>query len=347
MNRGRQTGILASLGPVGFPPGGRFCKNIHMMDRSIMKSSCSRTPVVEIAVILLAVAVLFGCRPDRSEQPPESPPTSSAPANELSKPEPQPESQPEPQTPDPTEPEEPAVEPAAVDNEAADSEIEMPKPETPEETARRLGPPLGEHPERLKRFNPVGTLWIDWEGKRVVMVGEVCQREAPLEMFACLWRTKEHEAVVSVRLEAKAVHTGLLAVGAKDGHPVRFDKEYVPATGSEIEVTVLWKDEQGKLRRGRAQDWIRNVRTRKAMEHPWVFGGSGFWTDERTGKQYYLAEGGDFICVSNFPSAMLDLPIQSTEKNNALLFEAFTERIPPPGTPVTIVLTPKPEDGAK
>jgi hypothetical protein len=47
------------------------------------------------------------------------------------------------------------------------------------------------------------------------------------------------------------------------------------------------------------------------------------------------------ICVSNFPSAVLDVPIQSTDSNAALLFAAYTERIPPIGTPVTIVLAPK------
>ena len=44
-------------------------------------------------------------------------------------------------------------------------------------------------------------------------------------------------------------------------------------------------------------------KTGKAMTYPWVFAGSRFWTDEETGKQYYQAEGGDFICVSNFGTA--------------------------------------------
>jgi hypothetical protein len=79
------------------------------------------------------------------------------------------------------------------------------------------------------------------------------------------------------------------------------------------------------------------------LDQPWIFGGSGFWKDESTGKEYYQAEGGDFICVANFPSAMLDLPIESSESNADLLFQAFTERIPPRGTPVTLILKPKTE----
>ena len=74
------------------------------------------------------------------------------------------------------------------------------------------------------------------------------------------------------------------------------------------------------------------------MTYPWVFAGSRFWTDEETGKQYYQAEGGDFICVSNFGTAALDIPVESSQSNDALEFEAFTERIPPLGTPVRLVL---------
>src|SRR5690606_33238231 len=76
------------------------------------------------------------------------------------------------------------------------------------------------------------------------------------------------------------------------------------------------------------------------MTLPWVFAGSGFWLDEETGKQHYQAESGDVICVSNFSSAMLDVPAESTNANAGLFFEAFTERIPPLGTPVRLVLTP-------
>jgi len=210
-----------------------------------------------------------------------------------------------------------------------------------------LGSPLVKDPKGLVRLDKTRPVWLDKANKRVVMVGQICQRDAPLEMFACPRNTKEHEAIVSVDVEAQTVHAGLLAVGAKAGHPARWDPTYVPAAGTEIEVTVAWKDKEGKPHTARAQDWILDVHTNKAMAHPWVFAGSGFWTDEATGKKYYQAEGGDFICVSNFPSAMLDLPIESSQSNESLLFRAFTERIPPLGTPVTLLLTPKLEKEKK
>lgn len=67
-----------------------------------------------------------------------------------------------------------------------------------------------------------------------------------------------------------------------------------------------------------------------------------FWTDPLDGKEYYQADGGDLICVSNFPTATLDIPIESSQSNDALLFEVFEGRVPPRGTPVEIILAPAP-----
>jgi hypothetical protein len=79
----------------------------------------------------------------------------------------------------------------------------------------------------------------------------------------------------------------------------------------------------------------------KQLEAGWVFVGSGYYVDEKTGERSYLAEGGDLICVSNFPSAMLDLSVKSTDKQDeGLMFEPWTERVPPKGTEVTMELVP-------
>lgn len=196
-------------------------------------------------------------------------------------------------------------------------------------------------PEGLVRLDPDSNVWVDKEHKRVVMAGEICRRDAVLEMFACLKGTKEHESVVSVHTKAMFVHAALLAVGATPGHPVQFQPEYVAAEGPEIDVTVLWKDDEGERHEARAQDWVRSRTTGEALDAPFVFGGSGFWKNEKTGDEYYLAESGDFICVSNFPSAMLDLPIESSAQKDSELFEPFTERIPAEKTKVTLILAPK------
>ncbi len=167
-------------------------------------------------------------------------------------------------------------------------------------------------------------------------------RQGLLEMFACPKGTKEHESIVSVNAKAYLVHTGLLAIGAHAGRPVQYDPVYQPATGDTIHVEVLWRDEAKHVVRRRAQDMVRQMKTRQPMGHEWVFAGSGFWQDERTGERYYQAEGGELICLSNFSTATLDLTVESSRDNADLLYEAFTENIPPLGTPVRLVLSVAP-----
>lgn len=197
-----------------------------------------------------------------------------------------------------------------------------------------------------KKISPKDDVWIDSVAKQVKISGEIVLREGQLELFACLKQTKEHEAIVACTTKAYVVHAALLAVGAVAGSPVRFRPDYQAAAGTEVEVFVEWTDADGKPQRANARDWIRNIKTGKPLEQPWVFGGSGFWQDETTGEKFYQAESGDFICVSNFPSAMLDLPIKSSESNEALMFECWTDRIPPVETKVTLYLVPQLKKGA-
>jgi hypothetical protein len=211
--------------------------------------------------------------------------------------------------------------------------------------ADRKAPPVDT--ANLQRISPDSAVWIDKENKRVIIDGEVCLTRGLLEMFACPRDTKEHESVVSVNAKAYVVHAALLALGAKQGQPVQFDPKYVPASGTRVDIICFWTDEKGNEKQVPAQRWIRNLKTKKPMEYHWVFAGSDFWLDESTGKRHYLGDAGDFICVSNFPSATLDLPVNSPQDNESLLFEAFSENIPPRGTKVTLALVPHLEKDLK
>ena len=190
-------------------------------------------------------------------------------------------------------------------------------------------------------------VWINPKTKQVAVSGEVCLTKGYLEMFACIRGTKEHESVVALHSKAFVIHTGLLAVGAKPGSPAKWVPEYVPAEGQKVKIEMEWMDENGGRHRSSAKQWIRDLKTKKAMQHDWVFAGSLFWVDPETKKKFYRAEGGEVVCLSNFPVAMLDLPIKSSQMNEELAFEAFTENIPPRRTPIRIILTPQPAEKAE
>ncbi|MCI0361753.1 MAG: YdjY domain-containing protein [Planctomycetaceae bacterium] len=220
---------------------------------------------------------------------------------------------------------------------AASAAADKPAGDKPDAAATTTDDP---QPAELVRLSKTSEIWLDKKRKAVVIDGQVCLREGNLEMFACPKGTKEHESVVSLNCQPNEAHAALLATGAKPGKPVRFDPKYEPASGDFIDIYVLWHDEKGGKHQAKAQQWVKNVKTEKAMEFDWVFAGSGFWKDD-DGKEHYQANGGDFICVSNFPSAMLDLPIESSQANGELMFHALTENIPPKGTKVRLVMIPR------
>jgi hypothetical protein len=220
-----------------------------------------------------------------------------------------------------------------IDEGEATSTKRKPAEKEPPDLRKVISPEL-----KLKSLTEQGGVWVDTEQQRVVLHGEVVLREGFLELFACPEGTKEHESVIAVKCKSFEVHTALLAAGLVPGKPVQFRPVYEVATGPLIQVRVVWESNDKKLRVSRAQEWIRNAKTGTEMEQGWVFAGSRFWTDEQTGEEYYYADGGELICLSNFTTAMLDLPIESPQENTALMFEAFTERIPPIGTKVYVVL---------
>lgn len=195
--------------------------------------------------------------------------------------------------------------------------------------------------DQLVRLDPDLRIWFDRVDKFVVLDGEVCLRQGQLEVFACPAGTKEHEAVVKVFSDAFHVHLALLRIGAVPGSPVSFDPMYKAAEGMVIDVWVVWEDEEGAKKSARAQEWVRNSKTEKQLDQDWVFGGSGFWVDEETEERFYMAEGGELICLSNFSTATMDLPIESSDSNDALLFEPFTERVPNRGTKIRLILKPQ------
>ena len=203
-----------------------------------------------------------------------------------------------------------------------------------------LGPPLVDNVDELRRLDPKAPVWLDGKRKRVVFVGETCQAGYGLE-FLVTFPDRGYESVLVATVKPSVVHAALIALGAQPGRPATFQPRFAPASGMEIEILLAWKGTDGTRRESRAQEWIRDTKTKLPPTMNWVFGGSGFWVDDTTGKRHYQAEGGDFIAVANVPIATLDLPMRSATALESRVFEANPDRLPPKGTPVTIILTPK------
>jgi hypothetical protein len=201
-------------------------------------------------------------------------------------------------------------------------------------------------------LNPDKTIFAELageEGKRkVVRVGlacEVCLREGPLEVFLCKKGTKEHEAIVRIDADAKFIHLALKTAGAEPGTPTQFidpkteEPKWKAATGSKVEVLVHYS-KAGKTFTHPAQDWIWDSKKKAAMPHGWVFAGSIVIKDPDNGREFYAANSGDIISISNFPYSMLEIPAEISKDDANLTYEVKTDKVPPLMSKVWVILQP-------
>ena len=204
-----------------------------------------------------------------------------------------------------------------------------------EETAEQQTIPIADNWVRLSQEHEI---WIDMKAKQVMVAGQICLDRGGLEVFACPRQTKDHESVVSVNALALELHTCLIAIGADPGKPVQWTPEYQQATGPKIKIEVRWSKEGQEVTRN-AKELVRNFETKKELERDWVFCGSQFYTNPEDGSKIYYGDSGEMICLSNFSTATLDLPIESSGSNESLLFEVNPDKTPPLGTKVYLVLS--------
>ncbi|MBX9655028.1 YdjY domain-containing protein [bacterium] len=189
------------------------------------------------------------------------------------------------------------------------------------------------------------TLRMDMKNKQVVLDAEIVLTQGPLELLLCPKRTKEHEAILAADIAPRSFQLALLGVGAEPGAPALFEPEYKPPRGQPIEIFVEW-EEMGQKKRANARDWIRHPKDAggaEPLKAEFVFAGSRFIRIPGEERARWLGDDGDVVCVSNFPGSIIDVDIKSTNANEGLLFEAWTERIPPKGTKVKVFFVPTKE----
>ena len=184
---------------------------------------------------------------------------------------------------------------------------------------------------------------IDRDKRQVILDAKVCLREGALELLVCKAKTKEYESVLVTEALGAHLHAALLALKLTPGLAAQWsgtDEEarFLPPRGPELAVTLRWKDDGGAERTAEAGTWIKHVGKKAALPSKWVFIGSRILPNNR----YWADVDGDIISLSNFESAVIDVPFESSKDNTALEFAANTDAIPAVGTPVELVITPLP-----
>ncbi|HLL89044.1 MAG TPA: YdjY domain-containing protein [Tepidisphaeraceae bacterium] len=183
-------------------------------------------------------------------------------------------------------------------------------------------------------------LSIDPVKKQVRVEAEMLGVEAPLEFFACVSGTSEHEAAVRSAVKPSDLHTALLVLGLQPGEPVRYSeaaKKWVPPHGPPLHLSVEWTDKDGRRQRVPAYRLMRDVRTKREMPPmTWIFAGSRVLEDGA----YAADSTGYLVSVVNFDLTVIDIPELASSANESLEWALNPDVAPPAGTPVTLVIEP-------
>jgi hypothetical protein len=219
---------------------------------------------------------------------------------------------------------------------------ETPSNEAPDRTGDGKKEEQPKEPE-AKKVELKKNIFIETQGdkRRVLVNSVVCNRQTILEQLLTKKGGKEHEAVLAADIDARDLHTVLMVAGAEPGTTVVTRPKFMPPTGTTIKIFLEY-EKDGKKVRVRAQEWVRNIKTKKELHTDWVFAGSHLIPDpfDKAKKPKYAANFGDVICISNFDTALLDVPFDSPKDNDDLTFETNTDKIPPEKTAVLVILEP-------
>jgi hypothetical protein len=175
-----------------------------------------------------------------------------------------------------------------------------------------------------------------------------------LEEYVCTVGTREHESLFAFDGKASEIHAAMLLAGFVPGEPGRWREvptddgslklELNQPSGSDVRITVRlpdgvehppeWFVRRAPIDEGGAQDSSPPSRFR--------FAGSRFRTDRRSGREFYLADGsGSLIGLVTFGDEVIApidiIPDQVSAAQP--IWEVFSERMPKPGTAVTISIS--------
>ena len=221
---------------------------------------------------------------------------------------------------------------------------------------------VGEGPEidndTLKNLELPGVT-INLEARAVDVASTVALTEGSLEFFACTENTKEHEAVITVQAKPSHIHTALLLLGAKAGHPAireivgeGEEERWIDLApkGSPLAVSLVVPDKEGKPTERPISDFVNRLdlegnpdsaEAKKRLK-TFLFAGSHLIGKEDEPKTYLADKSGSVISLSTFGDELLCLPQIYGHENHALQWEAKPTHLPKVGTKVILRITPAP-----
>jgi hypothetical protein len=201
-------------------------------------------------------------------------------------------------------------------------------PGAPARTQTSAPPVLEKLPDGRFRL---GNLVLDKQEGSITCPGKVNMQEGLIEVFACTARGKLHESALQIDVDPLHLETALLALGLEYGRALKEQGEARRPEGDPVTAWVRWgKGESAQ--KWRAEDLVWNVHEAKPMRHvEWVFSGS-----QVINGSFMAQVEGQIITTYHDPFSILDNPLEDGADDT--VYEVYKDRMPPPGTPVELIL---------
>lgn len=208
--------------------------------------------------------------------------------------------------------------------------------------------------ESIRQPSPAGIIHLAGDiecrldSREILIPASISIDSGWIEQIACLRGTREHESIFVVECQPSLVHSALLLIGLESGVPGRwletkrgdrYEIERIPPTGAPVRLRVRYTDTEGRSVESSVEEMVMGSPDGTVFPPtPWMFCGSRF---DREGR--YVADySGSLVGFATFGDEVLGLPgvISDQVSVDAAVWEIRSEKVPAPGTPVSLVLTP-------
>ena len=208
--------------------------------------------------------------------------------------------------------------------------------------------------ESIKPPGPTGIIHLPGgiecrlDSREVLIPASIAIDSGWIEQIACLRGTREHESIFVVECQPSLVHSALLMIGLESGVPGRwletkrddrYEIERIAPTGAPVRIQVRFTDTEGRCVESSVEEMVMGAPDGAVFPPtPWMFCGSRF-----DGEGRYVADySGSLVGFATFGDEVLGLPgvISDQVSVDAAVWEIRSDKVPAPGTPVSLVLTP-------
>ena len=208
-------------------------------------------------------------------------------------------------------------------------------------------------PARARALSPYDGITIRLASRTVEVQAWTCRDSGAIIQIACAANTREHESLLVVAPQPSEIHAALHMAGFADGSPghwIRQDDEsrFVPPTGAAVDISVRCEPGPGQFVEVPISYWVRHADDMTTPPgNTWIFGGSHVAESPAwVGGEARLAADltGSVIGLATFGDEVLGFPQGFADPaGDPAGWSIRSPRVPPIGTPVTLLLRPAAE----